>query len=90
MGPALLTVLVAWGVVTTLLVIGVVYRSALSTHEERQIFLGAGETDIAREQQELGAKLNRLGRSINILMALSGILIVIAAVVWIWEGLRTL
>ena len=89
METTVLTLLVAWGVVTALLIVALIYRSALSTHEDTQIFLDAAETALAKEQQELGTKLDRLSRPITVLMVLSGALLVTTAVLWIWQGLRS-
>jgi len=88
MGITLVTLLGAWGVVTALLIVVLIYRSALSTHAETQIFLDAAETSLAKEQQDLATKLDRLSRPITVLMVLSGTLLVASAVVWIWQGLR--
>jgi hypothetical protein len=90
MDASLFTLLGAWGVVTALLIVALIYRSALSTHEDTQIFLDAAETSLAKEQQTLGTKLDRLGKWITALMIISGVLLVVAAALWIWQGLRTL
>ena len=89
METALFTMLGAWGVVTALLIIVLIYRSALSTHEDTQIFLDAAENALAKEQRELGTKLNRLSLPITVLIVLSGTLLVASAVVWVWQGLRS-
>jgi len=89
METALFTMLGAWGVVTALLIIVLIYRSTLSTHEDTQIFLDGAESALAKEQQELGTKLNRLSLPITVLIVLSGTLLVASAVVWVWQGLRS-
>ena len=45
--------LVAWGVVTAILVVVLVYRSTLETREEDQIFLDAAGESMASEQRAL-------------------------------------
>lgn len=84
----LLTLLLAWGIVTAILVVALIYRSALATHEDTQIFLDAAEKSIANEKLAIGAKIDRLGRAITILFIVSGTLLAISAGVWLWQGLR--
>ena len=84
----LFTLVGAWGVVTALLIIVLIYRSALVTHEETQIFLDTAEKSIANEQLEVGSKIDRLSRPITILLVLSSALLVAIAGVWLWQGLH--
>lgn len=84
----LLTLLGAWGLVTAALIIVLIYRSALVTHEETQIFLDAAEKSIANEQLEVGSRIDRLSRPIATLLVLSGTLLVVIAGVWLWQGLQ--
>jgi hypothetical protein len=81
--------LLSWGVVTTVLVVLMIYRATLSTREDDQIYLNkAEETMMGTEQQALIGKMNRLGRPIITLAVLSGILLVASAVIWLWAGLK--
>jgi hypothetical protein len=84
----LFTLLGAWGVATAALIIVLIYRSTLATHEETQIFLDAAETSIANEQLEVGSKIDRLSRPITVLLVLSGTLLMVIAGVWLWQGLQ--
>lgn len=84
----LFTLLGAWGVTTAALIIVLIYRSALATHEETQIFLDAAETSMANEQLEVGSKIDRLNRPITVLLVLSGSLLMVIAGVWLWQGLQ--
>ena len=84
----LFTLVGAWGLVTAVLIIVLIYRSTLVTHEETQIFLDAAEKSIANEQLEVGSKIDRLSRPITILLVLSGTLLVVIAGVWLWQGLH--
>jgi len=79
-----------WGAVTAALVIVLIYRSALATHEETQIFLDAAEKVIANEQLELGTKIDRLGRPITVLLFLSGSLLAVTICIWLAQQLRLL
>lgn len=84
--PALLIV---WGVVTAALVCVLIYRSTLAAHEEDQIFLNSAGEAMAREQRALVARIERLRRPIAALTVVSGALLVMLAVAWLWQGYRS-
>ncbi|HKW61446.1 MAG TPA: hypothetical protein VJN89_02780 [Candidatus Acidoferrum sp.] len=86
--PPVFYLLIVWGIVTAVFVILLVRRGVLSSHEDDQIFLDAAEEHMAREQRELVAKINTLSRPLLITGVLSGILLLIAGSLWIYEGLR--
>ncbi len=79
--------LIVWGIVTAALVIVVIYRGTLSLHEDDQLFLGDSESHLAREQQELVARLTRLAPLVRVLGVASGGLILVIAGLWVWRGL---
>lgn len=79
---ALLTLIAAWGVVTVALVSILIYRSALATHEDTQVFLDPAERVLANEQREIGTKIDQLSRPINMLLILSGVLLAASFCVW--------
>lgn len=81
-------VLIAWGVVTAMLICVLIYRGTLSTHEEDQIFLNSMGNAMAREQQVLVARIQRLRRPIVALIVLSSALLAMAAGLWCWQGFR--
>jgi len=80
--------LIAWGVVTAVLVCVLIYRSTLETREEDQIFLGGGEEGMASEQRLLVARIERLSRPITALVVLSGSLLAVTAGLWLWQTFR--
>jgi len=88
-GP-LAYLLIAWGAVTAVLVLLLIYRATLSTREDDQIYLNSSEqVMMATEQQALITRMNRLGKPIMMLSVLSGILLVVLAGVWVWGGFHS-
>lgn len=85
-GP-LAYLLVAWGLITIVLVALLVYRATLSTKEDDQLYLNKAEVDMmGTDQAILIARLNRLSKPIFALAILSGILLLASASVWVWIG----
>ena len=82
-------VLLAWGVVTAILVCMWIYRSALENREEDQIFLDAAGDSMAQEQRLIVARIEKLSAPIMVLMVLSGVLLVTLAGLWIWQSIRS-
>jgi hypothetical protein len=82
-------VLLAWGVVTSILVCVWIYRSALENREEDQIFLDAAGDSMAREQRAIVARIEKLSRPIMALIVLSGVLFVTMAGLWAWQSIHS-
>ena len=87
MSSMLTMLLVVWAVLTALLVILLIYRSTLAMHEEDQIYLDEAESHMAREQEEIHARINKTQWPMRLLGAASGMLILVIAGLWVWEGL---
>lgn len=79
--------LVAWGILTAILVILLIYKSTLSMHEDDQIFLNESESHMEKEQVEILAKMNKIQPIVRVLSALSGAMILVIAGLFIYEGL---
>ncbi|HET7842434.1 MAG TPA: hypothetical protein VFM21_12545 [Terriglobia bacterium] len=86
--PPVFYLLIVWGIVTAVFIVLLIRRGVLSSHEDDQIFLDAAEEHMAREQRELVAKINTLSRPLLITGVLSGVLLLIAGSLWIYEGLK--
>jgi hypothetical protein len=78
--------LMVWGVLTTALVILLIYRSALSMHEDDQLFLDNAESHLEKEQKQLMARMDRVRPFVNALSASSGLLVLIMVGLWVWRG----
>jgi hypothetical protein len=85
---ALYALLIAWGVVTAVLVVALIYRSTLETREEDQIFLDAAGEAMASEQRALVARIEKLSKPITALVVLSGLLLVVTAGLWLWQAFK--
>ena len=77
---------VLWAVLTTALAVLLIYRSALTMHEDDQLFLDKAESHLEKEQEQLRAKQDRLRPYVNILGASSGLLVLLMAGLWLWRG----
>ncbi|MGD0964112.1 MAG: hypothetical protein ABSA57_09465 [Candidatus Acidiferrales bacterium] len=86
---ALFPLLVAWGVVTAILILVLIYRSMLENREEDQIFLDAATQSMANEQRALVARIEGLSKPITALIVLSGVLLVTVAGLWLWQGFQS-
>jgi len=86
-GP-LLYLLIVWGVVTTIFIVLVAWRSVLTSHEDDQIFLDAAEEHMARQQRELVAKINKLSRPILTSGVTAGVLLLVIVGIFVYNGLK--
>jgi hypothetical protein len=81
--------LIAWGVITSVLICVFIYRSTLETREDDQIFLDAAGESMAREQRAIVARIEKLSRPLVALTVLSGTLLVVIAGMWLWQGFQS-
>ena len=84
----LVWMLTVWGVVTAVLVILLIYRGTLTMQEDDQLFLDDTKSHMELEQQELIAKVNKLNPFVKVLGATSGIMFLVIAGVFIYQGLN--
>ena len=71
----LFELLITWGVLTAALIALLIYRGTLAMHEDDQLFLGESESHMAREQEEIMRKVNRLGPFVKVLGTMSAVMI---------------
>jgi hypothetical protein len=79
--------LVAWGILTGILVLLLIYRSTLTMHEDDSIFLNDTESQMQKDQVEVLAKMRKITPILKILGALSGAMILVIAGLFIYQGL---
>jgi hypothetical protein len=80
--------LIAWGIVTAIFLILLIWRSLLESHEDDQLFIDAAEEHMAKEQRDLVAKINTLSRPIMASGVAAGALLLAIAGLWLYTGLR--
>jgi len=81
--------LIAWGILTGILIILLIYRSTLTMHEDDSIFLNETESQMQKDQTEVLAKMRKITPLLKILGALSGAMILIIAGLFIYQGLNS-
>ena len=84
----LMWLLIVWGVLTGILIILLIYRSTLTMHEDDQLFLNESESHMQLEQNEILAKVNRITPLVKVLGAVSGVMILVIAGMFIYQGLN--
>jgi len=86
-GP-FLYLLIVWGLLTAAFLFLLLRRSLLASHEDDQIFLDAAQEHMAKEQREVVAKINALSRPIMGTGIIAGILLLVIAGMWLYQGLK--
>jgi hypothetical protein len=77
--------LILWAGLTVVLVILLIYRSTLAMHEDDQLFLDTAEAHMAKEQEELIVKMNKITPWVRVSAAGSAVLLVVIAGLWMYE-----
>lgn len=71
--------LIVWAGLTLILILLLIYRGTLSMHEDDQIFLDDANAHLAKEQEELARKMDRLQPWVRVCGAGSALLILVIA-----------
>ncbi|MGA7909888.1 MAG: hypothetical protein WCA16_20955 [Candidatus Sulfotelmatobacter sp.] len=88
MTPLITGLLIVWGVFTVGLILLLIYRSTLTMHEDDQLFLDDANSHMQQEQTELLVKVNRLTIPVWVFGAGSGVLLLVLAGMFIYQGLN--
>jgi hypothetical protein len=89
MTPGLKWLLIAWGIVTGILLILLFYRSTLTRQEDDQLFIDESASSMATEQRQLIAKVNKINPLVKLAGATSGLLILVIAGWAVYIGLNS-
>jgi len=79
--------LIAWGILTAILIILLIYKSTLSMHEDDSIFLHETESQMHKDQVEVLAKMKKITPIVKVLGAVSGVMILVIAGLFLYQGL---
>ncbi len=79
--------LVAWGILTGILIILLIYKSTLTMHENDSIDLHETESQMHKDQMEVLVKMRKIAPIVKVLGALSGVMILVIAGLFIYQGL---
>jgi hypothetical protein len=88
MTPLMEWLLAIWGVFTVGLVAVLIYRSTLTMHEDDQLFLNDANSHMQQEQTELLVKVHRLTPLLRVFGAGSGVLLLVLAGMFVYQGLN--
>ncbi|MFY9910216.1 MAG: hypothetical protein WCF22_18100 [Candidatus Sulfotelmatobacter sp.] len=86
--PLMVGLAVVWGIFTVGLIILLIYRSTLTMHEDEQLYLDEANSHMQQEQTELLVKVNRLTVPVWVMGAGSGLLLLVLAGMFIYQGLN--
>jgi hypothetical protein len=89
MSPSFEWFLIFWGGLTVVLILLLIYRSTLLMHEDDQLFLDDSEAHMAKDQVELMLRVNKLTPVLKVLGGASGLMLVIIASVFVYQGLTS-
>jgi hypothetical protein len=86
--PLMIGLAIAWGVFTGGLIILLIYRSTLTMHEDEALYLDDASAHMQKEQTELITRVNRLTIPVWVFGAGSGVLLLVLAGMFIYQGLN--
>jgi len=82
------SLLILWAGLTFVLIVLLIYRSTLAMHEDDQLFLDNAEAHMAKEQEELIVKMNKIEPWVKICGAGSAVLLVVIAGLMLYNRLN--
>ena len=87
---SLLGTLIAWALVTVVLLVVVAYRGVLGKDETDRIYVSQTQSRLAMQQQEVIARVSRLDQFVKGLLCASGALLVTCLAIWVWTSFSNL
>jgi len=76
---------IVWAGLTLVLIVLLIYRSTLAMHEDDQLFLDSAEAHMAKEQEELILKMDKIQPWLRVCGAGSAVLTLIIAGMLLWS-----
>jgi hypothetical protein len=87
---SLLTVLVfVWGAIAICLIGLVIYRGVVGLNEETELIVDKAESHFVEEQKVISERVERLSKPIQLLSVLAGVLLLVIAGLWVYQGIMT-
>jgi hypothetical protein len=80
--------LIAWGIVTAIFLGLLLWKSLLEGHEDDQLFIEPGQENMEKDQRELISKIGALSKPITTSGVAAGLLLLVIAGLWLWQGLK--
>jgi hypothetical protein len=80
--------LIVWGVVFAVFLVLLLRKSLLEGREDDQLFIASAQELMAKEQRELVSKIQALSRPIMTSGIAAGVLLLVIAGLWLYEGLK--
>jgi hypothetical protein len=79
------SLLIIWAGLSVVLIILLIYRSTLAMHEDDQLFLDSAEAHMAKEQEELIIRMDRIQPWLRACGAGSAVLTVVIAGIMLYS-----
>ena len=73
------------GALLVALTILMIYRNTLEMHEDDQLFLAEGESQMAKDQEELQRKMSKLEPMVRWIGAVSAVLLLTIVGLWLYK-----
>ncbi len=86
--PLMITLAIAWGLVTTVLIVLLIYRGTLTMHEDDQLFLDEAESHMQEEQAALLSRIDKIQPFVKATMLGSGALAAILIALLVYDGIQ--
>jgi hypothetical protein len=83
---SLIIVLSVFGAVTLCWLVLLGYRTMVGRNEETDLIIDKAEAHLAKEQHDIGEKVEKLDKPIKVLGITAGVLGIISVGLWLWEG----
>ncbi len=83
--PLLLGFVIAWAAVTAALLLMLLYRMTMESHEDDQVFLDPAQDRMAKEQKALVARIERINKPIRGLVVASSLFFLCVAGTWLYD-----